>query len=104
MQPQQARQFDSHSARPRAGASAASAEPMSEANSGVSEIVVPDEGIEPPTFGLQNRCSTAELIRPGGLHLTAQPERPPYTRTNVGVPPWQLSIARCQKHQGKGEE
>jgi hypothetical protein len=24
---------------------------------------VPDEGIEPPTFGLQNRCSTAELIR-----------------------------------------
>jgi hypothetical protein len=26
--------------------------------------VVPDEGIEPPTFGLQNRCSTAELIRP----------------------------------------
>ena len=26
-------------------------------------FVVPDEGIEPPTFGLQNRCSTAELIR-----------------------------------------
>ncbi len=26
--------------------------------------MVPDEGIEPPTFGLQNRCSTAELIRP----------------------------------------
>jgi hypothetical protein len=26
-------------------------------------ILVPDEGIEPPTFGLQNRCSTAELIR-----------------------------------------
>ena len=26
-------------------------------------LVVPDEGIEPPTFGLQNRCSTAELIR-----------------------------------------
>jgi hypothetical protein len=25
--------------------------------------LVPDEGIEPPTFGLQNRCSTAELIR-----------------------------------------
>jgi hypothetical protein len=24
---------------------------------------VPDEGIEPPTNGLQNRCSTAELIR-----------------------------------------
>ena len=26
-------------------------------------LMVPDEGIEPPTFGLQNRCSTAELIR-----------------------------------------
>lgn len=25
--------------------------------------MVPDEGIEPPTFGLQNRCSTAELNR-----------------------------------------
>ena len=29
----------------------------------VNKDVVPDEGIEPPTFGLQNRCSTAELIR-----------------------------------------
>ena len=27
-------------------------------------VVVPAEGIEPPTFGLQNRCSTAELSRP----------------------------------------
>jgi hypothetical protein len=26
---------------------------------------VPAEGIEPPTFGLQNRCSTAELSRHG---------------------------------------
>ena len=25
---------------------------------------MPDEGIEPPTFGLQNRCTTAVLIRP----------------------------------------
>jgi hypothetical protein len=25
--------------------------------------MVPGEGIEPPTFGLQNRCSTAELTR-----------------------------------------
>lgn len=24
---------------------------------------MPAEGIEPPTFGLQNRCSTAELSR-----------------------------------------
>jgi hypothetical protein len=27
-------------------------------------LLVPGEGIEPPTFGLQNRCSTAELTRP----------------------------------------
>ena len=27
------------------------------------KMLVPDEGIEPPTNGLQNRCSTAELIR-----------------------------------------
>jgi hypothetical protein len=34
--------------------------------------MVPDEGIEPPTFGLQNRCSTAELIRRlGGFALSA---------------------------------
>lgn len=33
---------------------------------GVSLVqeLVPDEGIEPPTFGLQNRCTTAVLIRP----------------------------------------
>ena len=29
----------------------------------LAESVVPAEGIEPPTFGLQNRCSTAELSR-----------------------------------------
>jgi hypothetical protein len=33
------------------------------ANPGVGDHVVPDEGIEPPTFGLQNRCTTAVLIR-----------------------------------------
>ena len=30
---------------------------------GISLKLVPVEGIEPPTFGLQNRCSTAELNR-----------------------------------------
>ena len=29
----------------------------------VAEIMVPDEGFEPPTFGLQNRCTTTVLIR-----------------------------------------
>ncbi len=27
------------------------------------KVLVPAEGIEPPTNGLQNRCSTAELSR-----------------------------------------
>jgi hypothetical protein len=26
---------------------------------------MPAEGLEPPTNGLQNRCSTTELSRPG---------------------------------------
>ena len=30
------------------------------------KLLVPGEGIEPPTFGLQNRCSTAELTRRTG--------------------------------------
>ena len=30
---------------------------------GGMQPMVPAEGIEPPTFGLQNRCSTAELSR-----------------------------------------
>jgi hypothetical protein len=29
----------------------------------ITIAMVPGEGIEPPTFGLQNRCSTAELTR-----------------------------------------
>ena len=29
--------------------------------------VVPDEGFEPPAFGLQNRCTTPVLIRPASL-------------------------------------
>ena len=32
--------------------------------------MVPAEGIEPPTFGLQNRCSTAELSRPSVANTT----------------------------------
>jgi hypothetical protein len=32
-------------------------------DNGVGDEMVPVEGIEPPTFGLQNRCSTAELNR-----------------------------------------
>ena len=35
---------------------------------------MPGEGIEPPTFGLQNRCTTAVLTRRDGSHT------PPYMR------------------------
>ncbi len=28
-----------------------------------AEIVEPERGIEPPTAGLQNRCSAVELLR-----------------------------------------
>src|SRR3546814_11801309 len=38
-----------------------------ESDGGAERGLVPDEGIEPPTFGLQNRCSTAELIRLAGI-------------------------------------
>ncbi len=31
--------------------------------------MVPGEGIEPPAFGLQNRCTTAVLTRPYGSSL-----------------------------------
>lgn len=34
--------------------------------------MVPAEGIEPPTFGLQNRCTTAVLSRPADA-LAGQP-------------------------------
>ena len=34
---------------------------------GAAEAMVPGEGLEPPTFGLQNRCTTTVLTRRGGL-------------------------------------
>ena len=37
--------------------------------------LVPDEGIEPPTFGLQNRCTTAVLIRPDAGAFATSAER-----------------------------
>ena len=36
---------------------------MSGHHSWTLAILVPGEGLEPPTNGLQNRCSTAELTR-----------------------------------------
>ena len=35
--------------------------------------MVPGEGIEPPTFGLQNRCTTAVLTRPPMRRELRQP-------------------------------
>ena len=37
--------------------------------------MVPDEGIEPPTFGLQNRCTTAVLIRRRDPHIAQGPRK-----------------------------
>ena len=37
-----------------------------------AKLVVPAEGIEPPTFSLQNCCSTAELSRRHGNDLRAR--------------------------------
>jgi hypothetical protein len=34
----------------------------------VMRILVPGEGFEPPTFGLQNRCTATVLTRPASLN------------------------------------
>jgi hypothetical protein len=39
------------------------------------EWMVPVERIELPTFGLQNRCSTAELNRPTHFNHQSTPEK-----------------------------
>jgi hypothetical protein len=47
------------------------------------ERVVPAEGIEPPTFGLQNRCSTAELSRRLSAELAVSQSRDKSARAGV---------------------
>ncbi len=47
--------------------------------------LVPAEGIEPPTFGLQNRCTTAVLRRPG-LRLSAASRRADAARHPAAPP------------------
>ncbi len=47
--------------------------------------MVPDEGIEPPTFGLQNRCSTAELIRLSAAELAASQFRDKITVNEIAL-------------------
>ena len=67
---------------------------------------MPDEGIEPPTFGLQNRCSTAELIRPFKRLLRYQRGEPraraPYAEpaATVGVHGPSTGMASCMPGQG----
>ena len=49
--------------------------------------LVPGEGFEPPTFGLQNRCTTAVLTRHGarpGLEIIRKP--PPAAIVSDVVP------------------
>jgi hypothetical protein len=42
--------------------------------------MVPGEGFEPPTFGLQNRCTATVLTRPSPM----LPELPPERQMAVG--------------------
>ena len=53
--------------------------------------MVPGEGIEPPTFGLQNRCSTAELARHYEGFLASGLE------IATGLPP-ELPLACAESH------
>ena len=67
--------------------------------------MVPDEGIEPPTFGLQNRCSTAELIRPRRPDLAisriSRAQEALYDpATTVGVQGPLTAKASCMDGQG----
>jgi hypothetical protein len=50
-------------------------------------LLVPVERIELPTFGLQNRCSTAELNRQAKqLHVFTKVTLPPFTAgVHIGV-------------------
>ena len=43
----------------------------------VEGSLVPGEGIEPPTFGLQNRCTTAVLTRPSARFRRIDNRTPP---------------------------
>lgn len=52
--------------------------------------MVPVEGIEPPTFSLQNCCSTAELNR-HALRMLANPYRR-YKKGAWGVKPTRLPV------------
>ena len=73
---------------------------------GWARIMVPDEGIEPPTFGLQNRCSTAELIRRFKPYLRYQRAglraRAPYAEpaATVGVHGPSTAVASSMPGQG----
>ena len=49
--------------------------------------MVPEEGLEPPTFGLQNRCTTAVLIRPAAHVGQSTPNVQPSLRAISGVRP-----------------
>src|SRR6185437_8770435 len=49
------------------------------------EGLVPGEGLEPPTFGLQNRCTTAVLTRPGVSYRKAAGSVEPFAEHETGL-------------------
>jgi hypothetical protein len=65
--------------------------------------MVPAEGIEPPTFGLQNRCSTAELSRQddwdrqGKSGVNATELEAANTRLALKEPPSAAPFSHCRR-------
>ena len=55
--------------------------------------MVPAEGFEPPTFGLQNRCTTTVLSRP---------RAPPFASDDAERPAFALRDGRCQPRRVEG--
>src|SRR6478609_5365203 len=56
--------------------------------------MVPAEGFEPPTFGLQNRCTTTVLSRPEAAFGSKHAERPAFRPCNFCGQPFGIESAR----------
>jgi hypothetical protein len=72
---------------------------------GLKGFLVPAERIELPTFGLQNRCSTAELSRLLNWGVVQDQFGPPFGRSNIrlaceGLEPGENSDRRVHEKGG----
>ncbi len=68
--------------------------------------LVPGEGLEPPTFGLQNRCTAAVLTRLGRrtYHEPAQPEITRWPANTPALRPAALSPWRANGRGGYNDQ